>query len=106
MLLVFDDDVERSGDSAQFAGARIGNDRDEQFLSATSHCTPMLEREGPLAPLENAAHSLDRDIGGRTFDLGHGGQHLPATAPHEIAAELFLDRQAAEGWILGGTCQQ
>jgi hypothetical protein len=64
--------------------------------------TPLcLQYEAAAQAMQRSRDLLDRDITGRALDVRHRRQHLALGGTFEIAVELFLDGQPAEGCSLG-----
>jgi len=92
-----------SGKAGKLAGARVGDDDNVQFRSATGERGEMLEGETAGSwtcwSFQSSDDALDGNIACRAFYIGGGGEHLAFAGGFEITVERFLDCHATESGI-------
>ncbi len=65
------------------------------------HGAGVLEDEGAVAAVEGAGDDLEGNIAGRAFDGGSGGEHGAFAGGFEVAVELLVEEEAAQGFATG-----
>src|SRR5579872_3074922 len=90
VLALYDIDNQRSGNSSQFASARVGHDDDVHLRRAPGHGRIVLKNERPAAAVEFADDAFEGDISPGAFDLRHETEHFAIALRFEVAVKLLV----------------
>jgi hypothetical protein len=90
-----------AGETGELAGAGVGYDCNAELRGSSRHGAGVLEDKGAGAAVEGAGDDLNGDIAGGAFDGGAGGEHGAFAGGFEVAVELFVEEEAAQGFASG-----
>jgi hypothetical protein len=101
VVAVFDDDLHGAVEADELAGGGVRDDDDVEMEDAVLHGAVVLQEEGAGTASEGAGDAFDGDITAGAFDDAHAGEHFAFAGGVEIAVELFVNGEAADGVVVG-----
>ncbi len=90
-----------SGEVDELAGAGVGDDGDAELRSAARHGPGVLEDEGSGVAVKGAGDDFKGDVASRALDGCSGGEHGAFADGFEVAVELLVEKETAEGVASG-----
>ncbi len=82
-------------------GAGVGDHEYVEVVDAVLHGAVVLEDEGAGATVEGAGDAFDGYVAAGAFYCAHAGEHFTFAGGFEGAVELFVERIAADGVVVG-----
>lgn len=101
MLSVGSVDGHCAGEADELARAGVGDDGDAELRGAARHGAGVLEDEGAGIAVKCARDDLEGDVASGAFDGGSGCEHGASARGFEVAVELFVEEETAEGVASG-----
>lgn len=106
MISAFDNDLHRSGNALQFAGAGIGDDADVQHkVAAFSHSAIVHQHERAFLAAERSCNLFQCDVRRRTLGLGLSAHHLAFAYRFDIALKFLIEKQSSKWSGSGVVCR-